>query len=153
ILKKGVDAWNAWRRENPDIRPDLSRAGLSGAVLSEADLSKPLTELLPPDPNLTELFLRPDQLNEPSDIDEGRPRWSALTDKIKLPHSGSVKWLTSGEMVVRRADPPGGVNLVSADLSRADLGGAVLVNANLSGADLTGAELFLADLSSANLCR
>ena len=33
MLKKGVAAWNAWRRENRDIRPNLS-----GANLSEADL-------------------------------------------------------------------------------------------------------------------
>jgi hypothetical protein len=25
ILKRGVDAWNEWRRENPDIVPDLRR--------------------------------------------------------------------------------------------------------------------------------
>ena len=31
ILKKGVDAWNAWRDKNPDIRPDLSEANLSEA--------------------------------------------------------------------------------------------------------------------------
>jgi len=44
ILKKGVAAWNEWRRENPDIRPNLSganlrRAHLYGADLSGADLS------------------------------------------------------------------------------------------------------------------
>jgi hypothetical protein len=44
ILKKGVDAWNAWRDNNRHIRPDLSDANLSkpflsGARLSEADLS------------------------------------------------------------------------------------------------------------------
>ena len=33
LLKKGVAAWNAWRKENPDIRPDLSQANLSGANL------------------------------------------------------------------------------------------------------------------------
>src|SRR6516165_12815690 len=33
ILKKGVDTWNAWRRENPDIRPDLSGAGSARAQL------------------------------------------------------------------------------------------------------------------------
>lgn len=27
ILKQGVEAWNLWRRENPDVRPNLSRAG------------------------------------------------------------------------------------------------------------------------------
>jgi hypothetical protein len=37
-LMKGVDAWNAWRDENPDILPDLSEANLSGANLGRADL-------------------------------------------------------------------------------------------------------------------
>lgn len=37
LLKKGVDAWNAWRQENPDIRPDLRRARLRAANLSSAD--------------------------------------------------------------------------------------------------------------------
>src|SRR6516162_4445978 len=39
LLKQGVDAWNAWRRYNPDIRPDLSEANLTGADISEAGLS------------------------------------------------------------------------------------------------------------------
>ena len=30
-LRKGVAAWNAWRTKNPDIRPDLCNADLSGA--------------------------------------------------------------------------------------------------------------------------
>jgi uncharacterized protein YjbI with pentapeptide repeats len=38
LLKQGVDAWNAWRRENPDMRPDLSDADLEGADLSKANL-------------------------------------------------------------------------------------------------------------------
>src|SRR5215831_5361102 len=38
MLKKGVRAWKAWRNENPDICPDLGRAHLSYANLSEADL-------------------------------------------------------------------------------------------------------------------
>jgi uncharacterized protein YjbI with pentapeptide repeats len=37
-LMRGVPAWNAWRDENPDIRPDLNGADLSQANLSEADL-------------------------------------------------------------------------------------------------------------------
>ena len=39
ILEQGVEAWNKWRKENPTIRPDLSRAKLSGADLIWADLS------------------------------------------------------------------------------------------------------------------
>jgi hypothetical protein len=34
-----VASWNDWRRQSPDIRPDLSGAHLSGAHLSGADLS------------------------------------------------------------------------------------------------------------------
>jgi len=30
MLKKGVDAWNGWRDENPDMSPDLSKANLRG---------------------------------------------------------------------------------------------------------------------------
>jgi hypothetical protein len=45
ILKQGVEVWNRWRRENPNIIPDLNQADLremelNGAKLSRADLSK-----------------------------------------------------------------------------------------------------------------
>jgi len=44
ILKRGVEAWNRWRAEHPEIMPnlrgaDLSRAVLKSAYLDEADLS------------------------------------------------------------------------------------------------------------------
>jgi uncharacterized protein YjbI with pentapeptide repeats len=38
-LRKGAIAWNAWREENRDIRPDVSEANLSGADLRKAHLS------------------------------------------------------------------------------------------------------------------
>jgi hypothetical protein len=54
LLKQGVDAWNAWREENLNIRPDLSGADLhgarlSGAILMDADLTEA---------NLGEAYLR-----------------------------------------------------------------------------------------------
>jgi hypothetical protein len=45
LLQQGVEAWNLWRAQNRDIKPDLtdalvlSGANLSGANLSDADLS------------------------------------------------------------------------------------------------------------------
>ena len=39
ILKQGLGKWNRWRRDNPDLIPDLSGADLEGAVLSRFDLS------------------------------------------------------------------------------------------------------------------
>jgi len=38
LLKKGAETWNAWRRANPKVCPDLFGAALFGADLSNADL-------------------------------------------------------------------------------------------------------------------
>jgi hypothetical protein len=38
LLKQGVPAWNKWRRENPDIHPDLHKAKLRN--LRKSDLRK-----------------------------------------------------------------------------------------------------------------
>jgi hypothetical protein len=38
IIKKGIEAWNAWRVTSPEIRPDLSSANLSGANLVRANM-------------------------------------------------------------------------------------------------------------------
>ena len=37
-LKMGAVQWIEWRRENPDLEPDLSHADLSGANLRGASL-------------------------------------------------------------------------------------------------------------------
>ena len=39
ILKQGVEQWNKWRNENPDVRPDLRGADLTSANLRAARLS------------------------------------------------------------------------------------------------------------------
>ena len=38
ILKQGVEVWNKWREDNPDVEIDLIRADLWGANLSNANL-------------------------------------------------------------------------------------------------------------------
>ncbi len=40
ILKQGVEAWNEWRKKNPQRTPDLSKANLSEADLYVANLSR-----------------------------------------------------------------------------------------------------------------
>jgi uncharacterized protein YjbI with pentapeptide repeats len=37
LLEQGVDAWNTWRQEKPDVRLHLSGANLSEATLSGAN--------------------------------------------------------------------------------------------------------------------
>ena len=39
ILRQGVDVWNRWREENPELLPDLSNSNLSWAYLRAANLS------------------------------------------------------------------------------------------------------------------
>jgi hypothetical protein len=36
ILQQGVEAWNSWREQKRNVRPDLSEANLSRANLREA---------------------------------------------------------------------------------------------------------------------
>src|SRR5207248_161129 len=38
ILKQGVEVWNKWRQEHPDIQADLRKAHLEGANLIGAHL-------------------------------------------------------------------------------------------------------------------
>ena len=38
LLKRGVEQWNAWRRQHPEIQPELEGVNLSHANLDYADL-------------------------------------------------------------------------------------------------------------------
>jgi hypothetical protein len=39
LLKSGVDTWNKWRKEHPEVSPDLRKADLTGTDLFEAYLA------------------------------------------------------------------------------------------------------------------
>jgi hypothetical protein len=39
MLKRGVDTWNRWREEHPEIQPDLSKVDLSVNFFVQANLS------------------------------------------------------------------------------------------------------------------
>jgi TIR domain/Pentapeptide repeats (8 copies) len=132
MLKKGVDAWNAWRDENPNVLPDLSgesllKANLSGANLQNADLSFG---------TLVEANLRGANL-----------KWANLF------------WADLRGANLQRAELNGtdlsgdlsGADLSGADLTKADLGGAKLSGADLSGTKLHKANLTAAILDGANL--
>ena len=129
-LRSGTEAWNAWRRQAPDRRVDLSwtnlqLADVSGALLSGANLSNA---------NLLGADLR-----------------GAILSKSNL--SGA---LLSGANL-SRADLSKailhGADLTEVDLSAANLSGADLSGANLSEADLSRTNLGAADLSEADLSR
>jgi uncharacterized protein YjbI with pentapeptide repeats len=153
ILGRGVEAWNKWRSENPEIRPNLSGAelissnlndvnlagaDLYGANLSGSDLSGAnliYAELIGAnlrDANLNKANLSGAELGraELSDANLGDAKLSG----VKL-----------NEATLR------GVNLRGADLFDADLRDTDLRRAKLIGANLPYANLRYADLRRANL--
>jgi uncharacterized protein YjbI with pentapeptide repeats len=137
ILKQGVTAWNAWRDENPDVRPDLREADLREANLSGANLSRA---------DLAEAHL------SRADLSGANLIWAHLSGADL---SGAKLTGSFGEAYLRRADLSGadlsGANLSRAFLAEAKLDGADLRRASLSEASLNAAILIGADLREAKL--
>jgi hypothetical protein len=123
ILKQGVEVWNKWREDNPDIRPDLSDADLEGADLSGADLR----EANLGGANLSEAGLRGANL-----------RGADLEDA----------YLNDADLSQANLS---GANLRNADFIDANLRGADLRDANLYIAILGNADLSDANLANANV--
>jgi uncharacterized protein YjbI with pentapeptide repeats len=155
LLKKGVDAWNAWRDENPTIHPDLSGADLSGADLSEANLSN--ANLMGADLSGADLNwadLGGANLTE-ADLGDADLRAANLVGTTTLREAYSLSDTDFGGAVLSKLDLSGmdlrGLVLLGANLSKANLSGANLCRANLGNAHLNRADLSGADLSEANL--
>ncbi len=128
ILKQGVDHWNRWRKEKPEVEPDLSRLELSmedcpgvhvfGANLMRADL------------RMVNLC------------------WAKLSN-ADLSEADLSQAILSGARLFN-------ANLSRAKLNGVSLNGAELSRANFSRADLSQARLrdariFYTDFTSANL--
>jgi len=128
MLKQGVAAWNAWRYQNPNIRPDLTNADLSEATLSGAKLAQA---------NLREADLSGANLRE-ADLSGADLRQADL-------RQAGLRGATLSEAYLFKAD------LSGAYLSRAKLIAAHLFKADLSGADLRGVNLFAARLVDTDL--
>jgi uncharacterized protein YjbI with pentapeptide repeats len=108
ILQKGVEVWNRWRKEHPEIRPDLSQASLQRAYLSGIDLSK--VDLLR--------------------VDLG---WAHLGGANL--HEANLREATLIETTLSMADLTQAV-LSKADLSSTNFSSAVLTGADLTEAHL-----------------
>ena len=150
ILKQGVQEWNKWREECPDVSPDLREADLrrldlGGANLVHADLSgakfvgAKLGGAKLDRADLGRAFLVGADLNQAALVDAHLNR-AILVDA----HLGGAD-LSGADLL--QAD------LSGADLSGANLRGASLWQADLTRADLSGAHLRAAGLGAANLTR
>src|SRR6266446_5548994 len=122
LLKHSIENWHGWRKQHPEILPDLSEANLSTANLSAADLSRA---------NLTGTNLVTAHL------------WRADLTLTNLSRAN----LTGANLMAANL---GRADLTGADLSHANLMAANLTGANLMAANLTGADLSRATLVSTN---
>jgi uncharacterized protein YjbI with pentapeptide repeats len=142
-LQQGVAAWNAWREQNPDIKPDLQKANLyayplgkvnlSNAILSRANLGAA---------NLNRAIVTGANLNEATLT--GAALYFADLSEATLSRA-LLSGALMGQATLTKSDLSG-ADLRNADLSAADLNGA-----NFESADLTGAKLRGANLANANL--
>jgi len=122
-LQAGVEDWNRWRVENPQIQPDLRFADLTEAYLFNANLYKA---------NLSGANLFAADLSQANLVNADL--YGASLSRANL----------------FQADLSN-ANLTDAYLSRAELVKANLLGANLTIADLSNANLSESDLSEANL--
>lgn len=127
-VQNGPQAWNQWRKRNPNDRPDLSDVSLERIDLMRANLAE--TDLV--------------RVNlAGANALEARFNGADLV-RANLTGTTLVKANLAGANLFE-------ANLSDADLVRADLRGATLVRANLAGANLIGANLEGANLLGAIL--
>jgi uncharacterized protein YjbI with pentapeptide repeats len=143
LLRQGVETWNAWRKENPDIEPDLSGANLFAANLINAVL--PRANLRGTDLSGTDLR---GALMYRADLREAN-LFAANLDKANLTEAVLPK-ANLNKANLRWANLHG-ANLDKASLGEADLFSANLDKADLRGADLRSALMYKADLRGALL--
>lgn len=138
LLWMGVNVWNSWRKNFPQIEPDLYGINLNGANLKGFNLSG--ANLGPAG------FFSADL--QGADL-TGAYLNGACFNRANLNEANLSGALLRGAELTRANLT--GANLTGAYLSRADLSTALLRVANLAKADLTGAFLRGAYFTGANL--
>jgi uncharacterized protein YjbI with pentapeptide repeats len=147
-LEEGVDAWNKWRKDNPDIRPDLSNTNLSKVNLSGVNLS--MADLIKA--NLSRAKLSGADMSgadmRGTDLSQADLRGSDLRNANMRGANTSMAKLIEADL--SQADLSQ-ANMSRANLSRANISRANMSRANTSMANLSDAKLRVADLSRANM--
>ena len=138
ILKQGVEVWNEWRKEHPDIHVDLtgadfSLANLSGANLSNADFKGATLW----DTNLSR-----------SNLERAELQWANLSGAdLSKAHLHEARLMGAGLYHAKFIE----ANLQRAKINDARLPYAILHRAKLNGAYLWGSDLRETDFSGADL--
>lgn len=159
ILKQGVKAWNRWRNETQDVKPNLYRANLKSEHLNGIDFSgASLREV-----TLTWAKLRGAILTganasaadfSGADLEGADLRDTDLCDtnlSITNLRGVNLRGARLWNVVITGAVRLNGLDLRHADLRNANLHTAKLCDVNLCNANLMTADLTYVDFSRANL--
>lgn len=149
-LKEGIQAWNEWRKRNPDVaidltgtdlrRASLTRADLAGANLHWAKLSE--ADVEGSDLSSADLVLAHLENANLRGVDFRKAKLAAaLVYAADLEHAD----LSEADLT--------GCDLPATNLSHAVLRGAVLIGANLIAADFTGAAVVGTNFSEVTVGR
>ena len=159
-LQQGAKAWNLWRQQHPEVKPDLAQADLQGWNLTQSDLfgaalqSANLRGAILVGANLSEAQLN-DATLQKADLSQ--------CDLFETDFSGadlSQATLVGADLFSAHFNQAtlSHANLRAAELfytnfSQANLQSATLQSANLSKANLSQANLKAADCRDANLSK
>lgn len=138
ILKQGVNAWNYWREQNPQINPDLAEADLHAFELRRVNFSR--TSLHKADLSFAVIPNSDFTFAELGEADLSNAVANDATFRCANLSSASFRWAMLKE-----------ANLTDANLFRADLSEAILHNANLHRANLNQSLLIETDFENADL--
>ena len=140
ILEQGVEAWNQWRAENPNIQVDLRGASLRHKQLNKINLANADLK----EANLSFTRLKGANLAF-ADLEYGILSFANLTGANLSATSFENAYLEDAVLTNARLQ---GANLVKAKLTNSDLKSASLVDANVEGANLSAVNFDNANLSS-----
>lgn len=139
LLQQGVKFWNQWRKEHPDVTPDLRGADFTAAQFNDIRLSFSW---------LTECCFSKAQLQRAYFVNSDLLYIDCSHADLTEAHLDNVK--------LKKANLRGAklqrAKIRTADLSEVDLSGADLSFANLDRTSLRNANLHQTDLSFATLC-
>ncbi|NEO97623.1 MAG: pentapeptide repeat-containing protein [Symploca sp. SIO2E9] len=158
LLKQGVEIWNSWRTEKPEVKPDLREAqlmkvSLKGANLSETDFrganlrGADFTRAKLRGADLRGADLRGANLSE---VDLGKADLRGANISQTDLRGADLREADLRRAFLLRVDFSQ-AKLSKVDFRKAELSEANLSKANLSGSDLSKANLSQANLSKANL--
>lgn len=137
-LEQGVNAWNYWREQNPQERPDLTEANLSNRELRKVNFSQTFLSKA----NLSFAIITKADFTsaELSEADLSNVVAHEAIFKNANLRSVSFRWAKLN-----------GANLTDTILFRADLSEAILHNANLREANLNQSLLIETDFENADI--